>query len=58
MRLGLANRNLRKDVHVRSEVDASLTILMLNACSLMNKIDELITIVLTYKPHIVAITET
>ncbi len=31
---------------------------MLNACSLINKIDELITIVQTYKPHIVAITET
>ncbi len=55
---GLANRNLRKDVHVRSEVDASLTILMLNAYSLMNKIDEFITIVQTYTPHIVAITET
>ncbi len=58
MGLGLANRNLRKDVHVRSEVDASLTTLMSNACSLMNKIHELITIVQTYKPHIVAITET
>ncbi len=31
---------------------------MLDACSLMNKIDELITVVQTYKPHIVAITET
>ncbi len=41
MDLGLANRK----------------ILMLNACSLMNKIGELITIVQTYKPHIVAITE-
>ncbi len=55
MGLGFANRNLRKDVHVRSEVDANWTILMLNASSLMNKIDELITIVQTY---IVAITET
>ncbi len=58
MGLGFANRNLRKDVHVKSEVDASLMILMQNACSLMNKIDELITIVETYKPHIVTITET
>ncbi len=58
MGLGFANRNIRKDVHVRREVDASLTILMLNACSLMNKIDKLITIVQTYKPHIVAITDT
>ncbi len=33
MGLGFSNRNLKKDVHVRSEVDASLTILMLNACS-------------------------
>ncbi len=58
MGLVFANRKLRKDVHVRNEVDASLTILILTACSLMNKVDELITIVQIYKPRIVAITET
>ncbi len=42
---------------MRSEVDASLTTLLLNACSLMNKIYELITIVQSYKPLIVTITE-
>ncbi len=58
MGLGFFNRNLRKDVHVRSEVDASLTILLLIECSKITKIDELITIVQTYKSHIVTITET
>ncbi len=58
MGLGFSNRNLRKDFHVRHEVDASLTTLILKACSLMIKIDELITILQTYKPHIVAITVT
>ncbi len=58
MGLGFSNRNRRKDVHVRSEFEANLTILMLNACSLMNKIDEFITVLQTYKTHIVAITKT
>ncbi len=57
MGLGFFNRNPRKDFHVRSEVDTSLTTLLLNACSLMNKIYELITIVQPYKPLIVTITE-
>ncbi len=55
---GSYNRNLRKDVLVRSKVDTSLTIFLLNACSLVNKIDVLTKIVQAYKPHVVSITET
>ncbi len=55
---GSYNRNLRKYVLVRSKADTSLTILLLSACSLVNKIDVLTKNVQTYKPHAVAKTET
>ncbi len=40
-----------------SKEDSSLTILLLNACSLLNKFDEVLTLPVSHKPHIIAITE-
>ncbi len=57
MDLGFSDRNLRKNGYVKSKEDASLTILLLNACSLLNKFDEVITLSVFNKPHIIAITE-
>ncbi len=37
---------------------ASSRVLLLNACSLLNKLDELTTVAISHKPHIIAITET
>ncbi len=57
MDLGFSDRNLRKNGYVKSKEDASLTILLLNACSLLNKFDEVITLSVSHKPHIIAINE-
>ncbi len=57
MDLGFSDRNLRKNGYVTSKEDASFTILLLNACSFLNKFDEVITLSLSHKPHIIAITE-
>ncbi len=46
--LGFSARNLRKNGYVKSKEDA---------CSLLNKFDEAITLSVSHKPHIVAITE-
>ncbi len=42
---------------MKSKEDASLTILLLNACSLLNKFDEVISLTVSHKPHIIVITE-
>ncbi len=55
--LGFSDRNLRKNGYVKSKEDASLIILLLNACSPLNKFDEVITLSVSHKPHIIAITE-
>ncbi len=34
-----------------------MTTLLLNACSLLNKFDEVITLSVSHKPHMIAITE-
>ncbi len=34
-----------------------MTVLILNACSLLNEFDDIITLSVSHKPHIIAITE-
>ncbi len=57
MDLGFSDRNFRKNGYVTSKENASLTSLLLNACSFLNKFDEVITLSVSHKPHIIAITE-
>ncbi len=47
MGLGFSIRNLGKDFHETSKVDASLTVLLLNACSLLKRLHELTTVVIS-----------
>ncbi len=55
--VGFSDRNFRKNGYVTSKEEASFTILLLNACSLLNKFDEVISLTVSHKPHIIAITE-
>ncbi len=57
MDLVFSDRNLKKNGLVESKEDASLTVFLLNACSLLNKFDEVITLSVSHKPHIIAITK-
>ncbi len=57
MDVGFSDRNFRKNGYVKSKEDTSLTVLLLNVCSFFNKLNEVITLSVSHKPHIIATTE-